>query len=302
MVPYHNTVIVVGNLKESLLYYDHIIPLVPETVSVEGDIGDGQYTRIASFRSHFADDRLLSVLPPALVNNTEFLTEASGFSAFMGLEDINRLNNQSSNRSIVRSNLPSNFEIFSKKFDLIGIPIDAPNLLHITLTKSEPEPALSLTGINLVDVSSVSLDELFAFREDKESLRKMRRFRLFAYENYSGKERAFIEDDIQNRWSLYQEAVRKWGFENKEKSVSFLLESKPMLAAMVGGISSLITAFAGSEGAALAMLGAAGVTTLFEAGKLRLMLSKQHHALRQIGIEHPISYISDVQEALKPRP
>src|SRR6266446_9355972 len=97
-----------------------------------------------------------------------------------------------------------------------------------------------MAASRLVDLRRTSYEAILAFRDDEDSQAKMRRFRLFVYEQYQNKSRAFVEDDIQQRIYDYHEAAKKHGFALKEHTMSFLLHSKLFAA----GLGSSVLSFA----------------------------------------------------------
>ena len=147
--------------------------------------------------------------------------------------------------------------------------------------------------IRVIDTDNVPLSQIVEFRRDKETMEKMRAFRLFAYEQYSGKDRAYVEDDVQKRLADYEDAVRSSGFETKIKTLSFLFESKVLLGALT---TSAVAVLMGNPSLAMEAFGAG---TILEVGKLSLEYAKQRHALRKICRDNPISYIADAKRALK---
>jgi hypothetical protein len=131
------------------------------------------------------------------------------------------------------------------------------------------------------------------FRRDIDSVNKLRRLRLFACDNYAGKSKEYVEDDILNRIAEHDEAVRKWAFETKTGAVSALLNSRLVRGGLAG---SLISALCGKEGIAVATA-AAGV--LIELASVTIQLARQRFALREMMEHNPVSYISSAISTLR---
>lgn len=141
----------------------------------------------------------------------------------------------------------------------------------------------------MIDMNKVRIAEIMEFRKDKEIINKMRNFRLFAYEQYRGKDRAYIDDDLLKRLHDYEEAVRSCGFETRERILSFLFDSKLLLGACA------TTAVALLMGNPQLAKEAFGTGAIIQVGKLSLEYAKQRHELRKICRENPISYVADIK-------
>ena len=185
--------------------------------------------------------------------------------------------------------LQSVFSKLATDFQLLGIPIDCPPFFLEGADEHSISGSLSAVGIRVIDTDNVPLSKIVEFRQDKGTMKKMRAFRLFAFEQYSGKDRAYVEDDLQKRLSDYEDAVKSSGFETKIKTLSFLFESKVLLGALA---TSAVAVLMGNPSLAVEAFGAG---TILELGKLSLEYAKQRHALRKICRDNPISYIADAK-------
>jgi len=151
----------------------------------------------------------------------------------------------------------------------------------------------STSQIRVVDTTKVTLPQIMEFRKDKEAMSKMRNFRLFAYQQFSGKDKVFIEDDIQKRLSDYYDTLNACGFETTYKTLSFLFESKFLMGAFATSAVSLLM----GNGQLAAEAFSAG--TILELGKLSLEFAKHKNELEKICRENPISYIADARKTLE---
>lgn len=132
-------------------------------------------------------------------------------------------------RKQLKAEYTGTIQSFAKEYDLFGLPICT--FPEIVRPSREPtDIALSIASLRLVDTENISYEQLLEFRNDNEAKEKLRRLRLFAYENYQGKSRSFIEDDLMARISDYESTVKKWGFETKSAVMTALMDSK-----LVGG-------------------------------------------------------------------
>lgn len=301
MGEYHNTAIILNDSKEPYLYYPYVIPvylfnisgiLLSDTQGMEAsDILTSHLFHHGQLDVEY-DEGIEPILPPGFDNGLLTSCVLSFQSSL-----LSNINLQNSYECLFTDEGPRSFlEICHEAFQhFIGgfiednFIVDASNTLFSYPTLGD-EPTLVIKSLRLVDVNNISFKHILEFRKDIEAMKKMQRFRLFAYSNYAGKPKAFIEDDILKRWDDYQEAVKEWGFETKQKAVSFVIK-----AGLVATVGAIAKAFTGSTEMALTT-GAAGM--LADLGLLKLELSKQRHALDKIAREYPISYISDVKEKL----
>jgi len=56
-----------------------------------------------------------------------------------------------------------------------------------------------ISGISLIDAEHADWEQIISLREDSDSKEALRRFRLFTFDNYRGKSKSYIEDDIAKR-------------------------------------------------------------------------------------------------------
>ena len=155
--------------------------------------------------------------------------------------------------------------------------------------KVDDDLTLSLAGIPTIDTRKVSWENIIEFRNDKEAKKKLRNLRLFLCENYEGKSRAFIEDDLSKRLEDYDETCRDFGFETRTSILSAVLDSK-----------NIQTTFAASAGAAIfgkpvVVAGTILAGVSIEIGKIAIEISKRTHAFHRIKRNHPLAYLIEIQ-------
>jgi hypothetical protein len=263
------TVIALNNDKEAALYFDHIIPLTLARKRARNEIQpkDGKITISL-------DD---AVLPPSLRNDD--------FVVALCHADSDIFNLSFSNDPEIRRVSANRLCKFLQTYDLQALPTDSPPDLITENAEVQSDINITLASLCLINADVASWDQILAFRQDAEACDKLRRLRVFAYDNYSGKSREYIQDDILKRVADHDEAVKRWGFETKHATLSMLLNSKT-LAAAIGG--SLISAL---WGAPLTALAAAAGGLGVELGRVALELSKRRFVLRSIMKDNPISYV-----------
>ena len=64
---------------------------------------------------------------------------------------------------------------------------------------------MSLTPANipLIDTSKASWEQILERRKDTRALRKLRKLKMFLQDNYQGKDKDYIEDDLAMRLDKY---------------------------------------------------------------------------------------------------
>ncbi len=86
--------------------------------------------------------------------------------------------------------------------------------------------SLILSNLNLIDTSETSWEQILEFRKDKDASKKLRNLRLFFHDNYKGKDRQYIEDDLMKRLEDYEQKCKEWGFQTKNSTMTAILNSK----------------------------------------------------------------------------
>jgi hypothetical protein len=118
---------------------------------------------------------------------------------------------------------------------------------------------------------------------------------LFAYDNYLGKPKAYVEDDILQRVDDYETTVKEWGFQTREGAVNILASSK-WLTGTAGALIS--TLFGAPPAIVLAGAAAGAPKAAIELSRLGIYLSKQYFMLRKMFKENPVSYLSYAKKEL----
>ena len=158
--------------------------------------------------------------------------------------------------------------------------------------KESGDIALTISSLGLIDTQGVDFAQLFEFRKDTQAMERLRKLRLFAYENYTDKSRDFIEDDIMARIADYERAVKEWGFETTTGAINTVLDSK-LIAGGVAG--SFLSAYMQEPLLTIAAtIGTAGIAI----GKVAIDLGKQKIARNELMANNPVSYISYAREKL----
>lgn len=325
--PYDNTAIVFGDLKEALLYYDYVIPmnftgqfmgLQPDLNGASGSVTKTRDPEMGDYNDlveTFGDtERLRSLYPPELAKSNDFAKILNTFDGLLfgymiksALGDEAYEEYRENVTGVTRDQSASKmhplqpwhmelqylFSAIIGGYKLGGVIIDCSHFYFGGGENARQTNAILAHAVIMIDADKLTCSQIMNFRKDRETMKKMRNFRLFAYENYNGKDKAFVEDDIQRRYDEYLEAVRSSGFETTIKTLSSLIESKILMgafstcamAALIGNPSLAISAF--------------GSGVLLELGKLSLEYAQHSHEIAKITSDNPISYIENVRRKLE---
>lgn len=291
MAEYHTTAVAFGDLKNAALYFDHLIPVFLAAELV------GDQAEWNSLLSGGARE----LIPPALldrpgfgerlreVNQATFLVLCKlGIQRFGLRPQIGGV----SEEQYAGIEEAAGFDYFSfiDEYDLREYPlVSAGGPASAWMADDEsssPSPVVTLADLKLIDASSVPWQQVFEFRRDHRAREKLRRLRLFAYQNWTGRPRAYIEDDLLTRLSEYEETARQWGLETVQGAASVVLNSK-LTASLVAG-SFLSTLF----GQPVTALLSAAVGAVVELGHVAVELSRQRFALSKLMRDNPVSFVS----------
>jgi hypothetical protein len=290
MTDYHTTAVAFGDLKNVALYFDYVIPVF---FAVEF-IGEESEWKFLCERQH-------DLLPPDLMNCRGFPRRLTAVNQatlnVLRKFGVNRFGLQpkivglsDDQYAAIEDTAISEYFSFIDEYDLKDYPIASASGPGSAWMEDEgnslPTPVVTLADLKVVDASRVPWQQLVEFRRDREARDRLRRLRLFAHENYSGRSRSYMEDDILMRVSEYDETVQQWGLETVNGALSVVLNSK--LAASVIAGTFLSTLFGQPATALLA--GAAGA--IVEVGHIAVEVSRQRFALRKLIRDSPVSFVS----------
>jgi hypothetical protein len=327
MDSYHNTAIVFGNLKDALLHFEYVIPMnisgiamgLRPTIAESGpaverfkEISMEGYREMNASFPEPSD--IVKLFPPQLASDSRFEVARNMFEGLLFAYMVKATEGQETFEKYVRElanvvqtqqpvdpnqllptteGLQKLFAFIVSSFHLENVPVDSSHFFMGASGNEQFSNCLSALQIRVVDTTKVTLPQIMEFRKDKKAMNKMRNFRLFAYQQFSGKDKAFIEDDIQRRLSDYYETLNECGFETTVKTLSFLFESKVLMGAFATSFVSLLV---GNGQLAAEAFGAGAI---IELGKLSLEYAKHKNELKKICRENPISYIADARMTLE---
>lgn len=296
------TAIAIDDAKQAALYFDFVIPMnlacdliIGSLRSLEGKKWHDRQSCYAVMQRAAPSDLLKSLLPPQLWK-ASFTKRLAQVNCAMVDYFFERLKG---NLGVAEEALPELHEYASgvvsllDDFKLWALPADVPFGLVTEGTINEAEVAITLASLQIADVKHASWEQILEFRRDGDAHNKLRRLRLFACENYAGKSKSFVEDDISVKLYDYEVAVKKWGFGTKYAAFTTLLSSKTLAGALTGSLISTLF------GAPLPALVSAAVGVALEVGHVSLEVGKQRFALRELMAENPVCYISEARSKLQ---
>ena len=298
MLQHQSTAISLVNPRETALYFDRVIPL-----NLNAELLNLGFPR-RPISDVFPTDMLDAVLPSELCKQESFrarliaINEAawpfilkSGVDAKKLPAEICDLSQEQFDTIGTKYN--EALELFIDDFGLRSCSVDVPGLSFADSSSQTEDFLITLPNVKLIDVNNTSWEQVLEFRRSTEAKNKLRRLRLFAFANYRGRDRAFVEDDILLRLSDYTETIKEWGFETRHGAITSLLSSKLLAGALTG---SVLSALLGQPFPAI--ISAVGGTVI-EFGKIALDVRKRSVQLRKLLRDNPITYIHDAQNALR---
>ena len=274
-----------GDVKDAALYFDAVVPL-----------SFGAATAV-EFQSHRDSQFIRQISPDSLytsVNDREpcedyiqaidAMRAALYFQIYGYTVDECRPYQEAFGKRVI--------QIIETRPELHGAALLLPERDPFPGMDARSEFLVTLTGLSLVDTEKASWDQILTFRQDERSRMAFRRLQILAAKEYSGKDQAYIKDDLLLRIEAYNNAVRDWGFETRIATLSNLLGSKTLLGGLGG---ALLAALLGKHWAAAASA-ATGITV--ELGNIAIDLVKRHYSLETLRRDHPLNYIISARKLL----
>jgi hypothetical protein len=290
MTVYPKKAVAIGDLKNAALYFDELIPV---NLGAELMVGGGEWD---FFEAHGARQ----LLPHDLAGDQRFLKRLGELNEktfrVLQKEGIRRFRLKPEICDVTSEEYESIEKVAAQAyFDFMGDfalgdwPLAGKGLPTTAGLKAYAEqggcPLLTLSQVPIIDASGSPWEQIFDFRKDSIAREKLRRLRLFAFENYSGKPREYVEDDLFRRISEYEAVAKQWGLETFQGAMALVLKSKLAAGALAG---SFLSAVYGQP--AVAVL-AAGIGAATEIGHFCLELRRRKVAFQALVRENPVSYV-----------
>lgn len=293
---YRNTAISFGCTKEAALYFDYVFPVLLNLEMIWNSEGleeipesftDGLFPDEIRNDNNFSD-KLCTVNNKILCLVLKIGFEELGLPSTIKswIEGIEK------DYHLIEESAAYAYNEFLEEFGITDAPLIVGGSTIEDSSDLNTDVAVAIGTLRLIDSSQASWQQVAEFRNDPEARGKLRNLRLFAAENYAGKSKAYIEDDLLRRIDDYEEQVRRWGFETKQSVLTMMLTSK-FLAGALGG-SLISTLFGAPTTAVASAVGGA----LIEIGRVSLEVSRRRFLLRNALRDNPISYIVDAKTKL----
>jgi len=153
--------------------------------------------------------------------------------------------------------------------------------------------SLILPNLNLIDTSETSWKQILEFRKDNDASTKLRNLRLFFHDNYKGKDRQYIEDDLMQRLYHYDQTRKEWGFETVTSTIAAILDSENIRNSLYATLIGLCLQ------QPIVVGGAVVAGTCIEIGKCILHITNRRHAFKNLRKHHDLAYIIEGKERLE---
>lgn len=293
MQPYTGTGISIGSLKSAALYFDYVIPINLGAEFAEHGSFERFPTELAALLRSLRD-----LIPPSFRNSEEFARRL----AIVNKETTELM--LSASRQIPKADCHYEQQAaatraaiygFIDEFGLSSAPLDCRSSLFEQEVGNQTSLTL-LISLNIIDAEKVPWQAIMELRKDLEAQERLRRLRMFMYENYNRKSKAFVEDDILTRISEYEREAQRWGLEMTHSTLNTVLGSRLLGGSVVGSLISVLT---GAH--TLAVFGSIGLGTL-ELGRITIEVVKRRSALIDLERRNPVSYISYAKRQLAKKP
>jgi hypothetical protein len=181
------------------------------------------------------------------------------------------------------------FKHLIERYDLGSIPID---VSPINGSEADTQIAVSIACAKIIDVDACDWNHLIELRKDKQSMARLRRFRLFAFDKYQGMGLSFIEDDLLSRMDDYNQTVAEWGLNSAKGVIVSFVKSKGALGSVA---AALVSEWTGSPVAMAAAFGAGALGM----AEITLDVVNRGFELQKLNLNNPVSYIAKLDNALK---
>ena len=175
-----------------------------------------------------------------------------------------------------------------------SIPLFAYRESYDILGEGENE-AIEVKTIDaeLVEAEALEWDQIIEFRKDKSSVNDLRNFRLFLFENYSGKSPDYIRDSIEQKIEKHEQASKKHGFKLAKTVTSELVDSKSAIGCLCLATASHLL----GDPITATTLGIAGASIAI--GKLTISLASEYISYKADTANPEIAYVTKARKLFK---
>jgi len=151
---------------------------------------------------------------------------------------------------------------------------------------NEDDPLIQIASLPILEPDDLKWDTIQALRNDKVSQVKLRRLRAFFFENYAGKPKSFIEDDLLTRIDDHQSAAKDWGLSTLQTTLS-LGGTKGLMTSTSAGLVAVLA------GQSVPIAAAIGASAVLGSTTVSILTSRKRFKLKQA--KDPVAYIMDLK-------
>mgnify|MGYP000915221070 CR=1 FL=1 len=275
--------------KNASLYFDNVVPLELSELIPIRDSGEPEMFEILNsiLPSNLLDSNNPRGVNPLVIQYTS--TYLIAFPSALGIFDLpnNETLEERHNKHMPKLLSDMSQLIHSSGCSASGIFGAVANTNQET---AQEDPSLILSGLNLVDASKLSWKQILEIRDDKESINKLKRLRLFIYENYNDKPLNYIKDDLNQRIYDYENTAKELGLKTKESIFKAIFSSESTVGLTAAAIASAFLA------APIAIPLSLAIGSTFMIGNIALDFKSQKRELYNFKRDNPISYIVDIKK------
>jgi hypothetical protein len=168
--------------------------------------------------------------------------------------------------------------------------IDSEYYDAFTSMQTDAAIEIAMKGVPLVNLENIEWAQIEEVRQDKDFRKKSRNFRLLLADDYSGKDKWYVQDSLAKKLDDYEIACKKHGIDLTISTVRTLLDSKSLLATLG------LTATAILLGQPIVAGGTLVAGTSIEVGKIILDIVEKKTAMQFLKDESDISYLFDLKQ------
>tara|TARA_R110002020_G_scaffold70934_1_gene183742 strand:- start:1659 stop:2561 length:903 start_codon:yes stop_codon:yes gene_type:complete len=298
MIEYHRKSIAnvkVGDFKSAALFFSHVIPLSARALSRDFD------DRFNLTKERF-DNVLYSLLPDDLTKGGQFHNEYN-----LVLKEAESLRMTSKHFMKLGMYLDEAIQEegidFRANFNNAIFILESKSNSYKSSTQLEYDHSqnkyqegddiiISLLNLQMIDTYNTSWEQILEFRKDKNSIKNLRKLKLFLYDNYLGKPASYIEDDILNRIEDYNKSISKWGFNTITTTFDSILSSKGLFATST---IAMLAAFNQNPSLAALSGGSAAFITM---GQIGISIFKARNNKIALRTDSPLAYLLTAKKKL----
>lgn len=294
-----SNVISLGDSKQAALYFDRVVIVDPAeqmgVMGLPGQLSEGAYKLLFGeadseqdllrYNYAFQEYRKSLSLPGmsfSRIGNTDYFESNTRKKLLDGY-----LNNETTDNG---TNIREALANFAGQMGIDVYSVLLPSHYRDSNQASDDDMSLTLANIPLIDTSKASWEQIFELRKDTRALGKLRKLKMFLQDNYEGKGKDYIEDDLAMRLDKYSDVCSDHGLETSLSLLSMVLDARRLQTAIAGGVAATLL------GSPLVGLSAA---VSIELGQVVLEVAKKKHSFTRLKRDHELGYIIDAIDRLK---